>query len=113
MSAAEVDSQRAECARKLTYKTGNALLKGRDTLVASGCSLKMIGAGSPVLAVPGSGDTLSGIIGAFIASGMSVGDAAAAGALAHATAGEALEAKHGVRGTLATEIADEIPSILR
>lgn len=113
MSAAEVDSQRAECARKLTYKTGNALLKGRDTLVASGCGLKMIGAGSPVLAVPGSGDTLSGIIGAFIASGMSVGDAAAAGALAHAKAGEALEAKRGVRGTLATEIADEIPSILR
>ena len=73
----------------------------------------MIGTGSPALAVPGSGDVLSGIIGAFIAAGLSIADAATAGALAHGAAGEVLEARFGLRGAFAREIADEIPAILR
>lgn len=112
ISASEVSMDRAGSVRKLAQKTGNALLKGRNTLVFSSQGLKMIDAGSPTLAVPGSGDVLSGVTAAFMASGMSVADAAAAGALAHALAGEALEAKYGARGALASEIADEIPFLL-
>lgn len=48
-----------------------------------------------------------------MASGLSVMDAAAAGTLAHGAAGERLEKKNGLRGTLAREIADEIPQLLR
>ncbi|WP_455966349.1 NAD(P)H-hydrate dehydratase, partial [Cloacibacillus porcorum] len=113
LTPAEVDSKRAECAFALTAKTGQALLKGRNTLVASSEELRMIAAGSPSLAVPGSGDVLSGIIGAFIAAGIPIADAATAGALAHGLAGEALEARLGVRGALAGEIADEIPAVLK
>ncbi len=112
ITASEVDMNRAASARALAEKTGSALLKGRNTLVFSNNGLMMINAGSPALAVPGSGDVLSGVIAAFIASGKSVADAAAAGALAHALAGEALEEKYGTRGALASEIADEIPALL-
>ena len=73
----------------------------------------MIDAGSPALAIPGSGDVLSGIIGALLAAGLSVADAATAGALAHGLAGEALEARVGLRGSLAREIADELPAVLK
>lgn len=113
LSPAEVDAGRAECVKALAVKTGQALLKGRNTLIASGGPLRMIGTGSPALAVPGSGDVLSGIIGAFIAAGLSIADAATAGALAHGAAGEVLEARFGLRGAFAREIADEIPAILR
>ncbi|MCD7953105.1 MAG: NAD(P)H-hydrate dehydratase [Synergistaceae bacterium] len=113
LAPAEVDSKRAECAFALAAKAGQALLKGRNTLIAFSEELRMIAAGSPSLAVPGSGDVLSGVIGAFIAAGIPIADAATAGALAHGLAGEALEARLGVRGALAREIADEIPAILR
>ena len=63
------------------------------------------------------GKFLSGMvmpnIGAFIAAGIPIADAATAGALAHGLAGEALEARLGVRGALAGEIADEIPAVLK
>ncbi|MCF0247615.1 MAG: hypothetical protein HUJ86_03315, partial [Synergistes sp.] len=49
----------------------------------------------------------------FIAGGKSdIKRAAAAGALAHAAAGENLERRYGTRGALAREIADEIPFVL-
>ncbi len=114
VSAAEVGASREKSARALTKKAGHALLKGRGTLIASASGeLRMIAAGSPALAVPGSGDVLSGVIGALMASGLSVIDAATAGALAHGAAGERLEEKNGLRGTLAREIADEIPQLMR
>ena len=114
ISADEINAAREKSVRMLTRKNGFALLKGRNTLIASSSGeLRMIAAGSPALAVPGSGDVLSGIIGAFMASGLSVIDAATAGALAHGAAGERLENSKGLRGTLAREIADEIPEILR
>ncbi|MBR4401513.1 MAG: NAD(P)H-hydrate dehydratase [Synergistes sp.] len=112
ITASEVDLNRAASVRVLSEKAGSALLKGRNTLIYSDDGLKMIDAGSPALAVPGSGDVLTGVIGAFMASGMKAADAAAAGALAHALAGEALEEKYGTRGTLASEIADAIPAML-
>ncbi len=114
VSAAEVGASREKSARALTKKAGYALLKGRNTLIASlSGELRMIAAGSPALAVPGSGDVLSGVAGALMASGLSIMDAATAAALAHGAAGERLEKKNGVRGTLAREIADEIPQLLR
>lgn len=114
VSAADVNASREKSARALTEKAGHALLKGRGTLIASAQGeLRMIAEGSPALAVPGSGDVLSGVIGALMASGLSVMDAATAGALAHGAAGERLEEKNGLRGTLAREIADEIPQFMR
>lgn len=109
VTAAEVDAERARSARRLTEKAGTALLKGRGTIIASGEFLRVIRTGSPSLAVPGSGDVLTGVAGAFMAAGMPIPDAATAGAIAHGLAGEYMEKKNGRRGTLAGEIADAIP----
>lgn len=109
ISAAEVNSRRLAAAQKLTDKAGVALLKGMGTIVVSKDEKRIIKEGSPALAVPGSGDVLSGAIGAFLASGAAPIDAATAGALLHAIAGSRLEAKKGARGILAREIADELP----
>jgi len=57
------------------------LLKGVPTVVsANGIAPITVAAGNPGLATGGSGDTLSGLIGTFLASGMDPAPAAALGA---------------------------------
>ena len=110
--AAAVVSDRKASVLALNEIAGIALLKGSGTLVSDSFEIRKILAGSPALAVPGSGDVLSGAIGAFLAGGLSVFDAATAGALVHAAAGSAIEEKRGVNGILAREIADEISTLV-
>jgi NAD(P)H-hydrate epimerase len=77
------------------------LLKGRNTLVASPSGrLSVNASGSPLLATAGSGDVLSGIIGALAAQGVPAFQAAQLGAYIHGIAGEIAP------GIL---IADELP----
>lgn len=113
VSAAEVDAHRARSAAALGERVGAALLKGQNTLIFANDQMNQIFCGSPSLAVPGSGDVLSGVIAALLASGKSAEESAILGALLHASAGENLEMRRGVSGNLAREIADEIPEVLR
>lgn len=108
-----VADDREGCVKALTQFAGTALLKGSGTLISDGAETRKIVTGSPALAVPGSGDVLSGVIGAFTASGMDPFGAAALGALVHAAAGTRIEAQRGADGALAREIADEIRNVLR
>jgi NAD(P)H-hydrate repair Nnr-like enzyme with NAD(P)H-hydrate dehydratase domain len=59
--------------------------------------------------VAGTGDVLSGVVGALSMS-LSPVDAAIAGALLHALAG--VEASVGDRGLMASEVADAVPVVL-
>ena len=70
---------------------GAALLKGRNTLIASGGGLWVNPTGSARLATGGSGDVLSGMVGALLASGQPPVRAAAIAAWRHGLAGEQLE----------------------
>ena len=65
----------------------------------------MICAGNPGMAVGGMGDVLTGIIAALLAQGMAAGDAALAGALLHAVAGDAAAREDGERGLLPSDLA--------
>jgi len=113
ITAEEVNKDRIGSAVLMSRISGTVLLKGMDTVVCSkGKDITIIKEGSPALAVPGSGDVLSGAIGALMASGMQIGDAVLAGAAAHGTAGTILEKKLGIRGILAREIADALPFTL-
>ena len=112
-TAPDITSDRLGAVNKLSELYGVALLKGKDTLIKSGKVLRVIGGGSPVLAVPGSGDVLSGIIGAFSGIKDNFFDAVTLAALLHATAGSELAVSKGVNGTLAREIADEIRNLIR
>ena len=109
----KVATDRIGTALTLTRTAGTVLLKGMDTVICSkGREATIIKGGSPSLAIPGSGDVLSGSAGALMASGMPIWDAVRVGAAAHAAAGTLLENRYGIRGSLAREIADALPFTL-
>jgi NAD(P)H-hydrate epimerase len=85
------------------------ILKGARTIVAGADDLRVCAEGTPALGVAGTGDVLSGVVGA-LAMTLSPIDAAIAGALLHALAG--LEASVGDRGLIASEVADAVPVVL-
>ena len=61
-------------------------------------------AGNPGMAVGGMGDLLTGCIAALRAQGLDARDAAIAGALLHAVAGDAAARDDGERGLLPTDL---------
>ncbi|HVU04051.1 MAG TPA: NAD(P)H-hydrate dehydratase [Polyangiaceae bacterium] len=115
ITAAEVEADRFGAVRTAVAQSGAVvLLKGARTVVGSPDGLPVVNStGSPVLATAGSGDVLSGVLGALAAA---LGDpvrAACAAACIHGLAGESWEKRSGVdRGLVAHEIADEIPGVL-
>jgi hydroxyethylthiazole kinase-like uncharacterized protein yjeF len=118
-----VRQNRAEAAERLSRRWGCVLLKGEGTIVASNggaayngrnpVRMARLSQGGPELSVPGSGDVLSGCIGAFLAQGLEPFEAACFGGTLHGMAGARLKARKGVDGILASEIADELPFVLR
>ena len=107
----DIRADRFYAVSELSAKWGCAVLKGHHTLVASGEKFLEIKNGGPALSVPGSGDVLSGCIGAFLAMGLEPFDAAVLGATIHGMAGDYL-AREGVDGVLASEIADTLRKII-
>ncbi|WP_049572704.1 NAD(P)H-hydrate dehydratase [Streptomyces sp. SBT349] len=86
---ADVESARLASVRELAAVYGaTALLKGSTTLIAEETGPVLVNpTGTPWLATAGSGDVLSGLIGALLAAGLHPRDAAAAGAYVHGLAG--------------------------
>ena len=107
----EIRADRFYAVSELSAKWGCAVLKGHHTLIASGDKFLEIKYGSPALSVPGSGDVLSGCIGAFLGMGLEPFDAAVLGTTIHGMAGDYL-AREGVDGVLASEIANVIRKII-
>lgn len=107
----EIEADRFAAAKRLAGPH-TALLKGRYTLVASsGRRVSVNPRNSPVLGTGGSGDVLTGVIGALLARGVSAHDAARLGAWVHGRAGERLEAQRNA-GWTAGDIADELANAI-
>lgn len=89
------------------------LLKGSPTVVGlPDGRLFFNPSGDDALARGGSGDVLTGLIGALLAQGCPAADAALLGALVHGLAGEAAAARHGRRGVLTREIAHAVSEVM-
>jgi hydroxyethylthiazole kinase-like uncharacterized protein yjeF len=87
--AKEVSARRLHAARRTAEESASCvLLKGMDTLVAEGERVAVNSTGTHALATAGTGDVLSGVIGALLSRGMDPYDAARAGAWAHGRAAE-------------------------
>ncbi|MDQ3543198.1 MAG: NAD(P)H-hydrate dehydratase [Actinomycetota bacterium] len=101
---------RIDAARRLAAEWSVvALLKGPSTVIAEpGGRVLVVSDGDERLATAGSGDVLSGVIGALIASGLGAFDAAAAGAWIHAAAANALPAD----GLVASDLLRSLPGLL-
>ena len=105
-----VDTHRLEALRRAVDRFGCVvLLKGSDTIVSAPRARTLITAGTPRLATAGTGDVLTGIVGAFLSKGMDAQLAAAAAARVHADA--ALAWPHG-RGLVASDVIAELPGVL-
>lgn len=101
---------RVDAARRLAYDTGAVvLLKGVTTIIADPTGdVALVADADERLATAGSGDVLAGIIGAFLASGMSGFRAAALGAWVHGAAARACWPV----GTIASDLVEVLPEVL-
>lgn len=107
------DQAPAELARALAAASGaTVLLKGAVTVIAApgGGPLRSQADGVPQLATAGTGDVLSGVIGALLAAGQDGPEAAALGALLHGRAG-ALAAAGGAP-LVAGDLPSRLPAVL-
>ncbi len=105
-ASSDVQGDRPGSARELARRTqACVVLKGARSLIATPDGTLLVNpSGGPALAAGGSGDVLSGVIGALLAQGLPPLDAAALGAYLHGRAGEGAQ-----MGRLASEVADGIP----
>jgi len=103
---------RIEAAKKIAKEKGiNILLKGHNTIITNGEKIKINRSNTPNLSTMGTGDVLSGIIGAFAAMGNDLFEAATAGAYLHSKAGEVLAMEKG-NHIIASDLIDKIPKIM-
>ncbi|HON73321.1 MAG TPA: NAD(P)H-hydrate dehydratase, partial [bacterium] len=88
-----------------------AILKGARTVIASPSGEIYINpTGNPSMATGGMGDVLSGLIGGFIARGLSPVSASILGVYIHGLAGDVISREK--ERVLAQEVASEIPRLL-
>ena len=66
--------------------------------------------GSCALATAGTGDVLSGVIGAMLAKGLAPAPAACAAVYAHVRAGQLAAAPHGADGVIASDVIRALPA---
>ncbi len=104
---------RQEAVRQLAAETGATVaLKGNIDIIADTARLKLNRTGNPYMTVGGTGDILTGIIGAFLAQRVEPFKAASAGAFLNGLAGDILM---GGKGPTVTPLAlvDHIPKAIK
>ena len=110
--AKEVSARRLDAARAAARENDCCvLLKGSDTLVVEGEKVAVNSTGNVALATAGTGDVLSGVIGALLSRGMEAYEAARAGAWAHGRAAELWLEETGwpAESLVATDLLDCLP----
>jgi hydroxyethylthiazole kinase-like uncharacterized protein yjeF len=109
---AAIERDRFAAARALAQRhRAVVVLKGAGTLVDDGERCAVCPFGNPGMATAGMGDVLTGIIAALLAQGLAPFDAATAGVLAHALAGDAA-ASDGERGLVAGDVIPRLRQIV-
>ncbi|MGI8911275.1 MAG: NAD(P)H-hydrate dehydratase [Rubrobacteraceae bacterium] len=110
--AGEVSDHRLHSARVAAGEHGCCvLLKGSDTLIVEGERVAVNCTGNVALATAGTGDVLTGVIGALLSRGMDAYDAARAGAWVHGRAAEMWLEETGwpEESMVATDLLSYIP----
>lgn len=88
------------------------VLKGASSVICAGEKTYISAAGCPGMAKGGSGDALTGMLGALIAQKLPPEVAAYVGSQLHGLAGEAAEDEFGERGMLPTDLIEMITEVL-
>ncbi|MBI4240080.1 MAG: NAD(P)H-hydrate dehydratase, partial [Candidatus Rokubacteria bacterium] len=113
--AAEVQADRIERARSFCQRYGVFLvLKGARSVVAEpGGRVFINPTGNPGMASGGSGDVLTGVVGALLARGAGPLEALHAAVFLHGLAGDLARDEKGEEGLIAGDILEEIPRAIR
>jgi ADP-dependent NAD(P)H-hydrate dehydratase / NAD(P)H-hydrate epimerase len=109
------DSRRLAAARDAAHEWGQVVvLKGARTVIAAPDGHAAVSPfENPALASGGTGDVLAGTIGALLAQGLGTFAAAQLGVYMHGSAGEAVRARIGDAGLLASDLTPELPLVRR
>lgn len=104
----EIAQDLPACAGDYASRYGiTCVLKDAATVVASrDGEIYINSSGTSAMAKAGSGDVLTGILGALLAQGMEERESARLGVYLHGLAGELAKAQAGSRGVLARDLAD-------
>jgi ADP-dependent NAD(P)H-hydrate dehydratase / NAD(P)H-hydrate epimerase len=107
----EIQNDRLGSARRLAAETGSiVVLKGRRTVVSHADGRASFNStGNAGMATGGTGDALTGILGALLARGMSGFDAARLGTYVHGAAGDLAAARIGEDGLIAGDLIEALP----
>jgi NAD(P)H-hydrate epimerase len=113
ISNAAVQADRVGALKRAVLETrSTVVLKGRHTLIGNSKSEVWLNpTGSPSLATAGTGDVLSGAIGAIVARGLPADVATAAAVYVHGLAGERA-GKRRPWGVVATDVIDALPRVI-
>ncbi len=112
IATAEVQARRRDLAVEYAAATGVVVvLKGSDTVVAAPDGRVHLSTIQVVaLATAGTGDVLSGLLGAFLAQGLDAFGAAVAAVFVHGEAALAVQARLGRAGALPRDLLEELPA---
>ena len=112
-STAEIQENRIKTASAFARETGAVLvLKGANTVVSDGDKVFVNLTGNPSMAMGGTGDMLSGMIGAFAVQGMSALDSAKCAVYIHGMCGDIAAKKFSQRGILVSDMTDQLGALM-
>jgi ADP-dependent NAD(P)H-hydrate dehydratase / NAD(P)H-hydrate epimerase len=111
VDGAEISAHRLASARRAADEAQAIMvLKGDDTIVAAPDGRAGISrGGASALATAGTGDVLSGVIGAYLSKRMDPFHAACAGVFVHARAGQLAAARIATEGVIARDVIECLP----
>lgn len=114
VSVSDICANRIDAVEALRAKYGGvAVLKGDGSLISSdNHPLVKCVYGNPGMASAGMGDLLSGMIAGLVAQGFDLWNAACAGVILHASAGDRASKRQGERGLLASDLLQELPQLV-
>ena len=108
---AELEAKAEDVLKSARVLGGVILLKGNVDVISDGKRVKLNFTGNPGMTVGGTGDVLSGIVGAFLARGADAFEAAVAGAFVNGACGDFVQREKGFH-MIATDLIDWIPRVL-
>ena len=113
VSIDDVESDRFNYARQCSQRYhAVCVLKGAGTLIDNERKTWVCRHGNPGMATAGSGDVLSGILGALLAQGVETDIAAKYGVVLHAKAGDDIAQLYGQRGMIASDLFDAVRALI-
>ncbi|MFP2769618.1 NAD(P)H-hydrate dehydratase [Oceanisphaera sp. KMM 10153] len=109
----DIEADRLAAVRAIQQQYGGVVvLKGAGSLIADEHHVRLCHYGHPGMASGGMGDLLSGIIGAFMAQGLTPCHAASVAVCLHGLAGDSAANDGGMLGLLASDLLSPLRSLI-